>query len=177
MQAANAAAGSAACCLSGARAPAYCLLAADSICRNLKDLLHRFSAGLVVSRSARLWAFGRRTQASDQERTFSTAQEQDGCRIAVCHPTCGTRSRIDGSAGESCSRRALVSRVRDADAIRAETAPTDKPPHARSVSSGYDHRIATHLGRTRHPNSIYVFGWTRAVAFVYGVHHRSGRQR
>ena len=34
IQAANAAA----CCLSGARAPAYCLLAADSICRNLKDL-------------------------------------------------------------------------------------------------------------------------------------------
>ena len=29
----------AACCLSGVRAPAYCLLAADSICRNLKDLL------------------------------------------------------------------------------------------------------------------------------------------
>ena len=41
MQAANAAAGSAACCLSGARAPAYCLLAADIICRNLKDLLLR----------------------------------------------------------------------------------------------------------------------------------------
>ena len=35
IQAANAAA----CCLSGARAPAYCLLAADIICRNLKDLL------------------------------------------------------------------------------------------------------------------------------------------
>ena len=29
------------CCLSGVRAPAYCLLAADSICRNLKDLLPR----------------------------------------------------------------------------------------------------------------------------------------
>ena len=41
IQVANAAAGSAACCLSGARAPAYCLLAADIICRNLKDLLLR----------------------------------------------------------------------------------------------------------------------------------------
>ena len=29
------------CCLSGVRTPAYCLLAADSICRNLKDLLPR----------------------------------------------------------------------------------------------------------------------------------------
>ena len=29
------------CCLSGAPAPAYCLLAADIICRNLKDLLPR----------------------------------------------------------------------------------------------------------------------------------------
>ena len=29
------------CCLSGVQAPAYCLLAADSICRNLKDLLPR----------------------------------------------------------------------------------------------------------------------------------------
>ena len=37
IQAANAAA----CCLSGARAPVYCLLAADIICRNLKDLLLR----------------------------------------------------------------------------------------------------------------------------------------
>ena len=37
IQAVNAAA----CCLSGARASAYCLLAADSICRNLKDLLLR----------------------------------------------------------------------------------------------------------------------------------------
>ena len=32
-------ANAAACYLSGARAPAYCLLAADIICRNLKDLL------------------------------------------------------------------------------------------------------------------------------------------
>ena len=34
-----AAAALAAACLSGAQAPAYCLLAADIICRNLKDLL------------------------------------------------------------------------------------------------------------------------------------------
>ena len=37
IQAANAAA----CCLSGAQAPVYCLLAANIICRNLKDLLAR----------------------------------------------------------------------------------------------------------------------------------------
>ena len=41
IQTANSAAGSATYYLSGARAPAYCLLAADSICRNLKDLLQR----------------------------------------------------------------------------------------------------------------------------------------
>ena len=66
IQAANAAA----CFLSGARAPAYCLLAADSICRNLKDLLHRFSTGLVASRSARLWAFGIRAQAIHHQAVY-----------------------------------------------------------------------------------------------------------
>ena len=37
----EAAANPLACCLSGVRTQAYCLLAADSICRNLKDLLPR----------------------------------------------------------------------------------------------------------------------------------------
>ena len=44
----QAAAGYTACCLSGARAPAYCLLAADIICRNLKDLLQSVTNSAVM---------------------------------------------------------------------------------------------------------------------------------
>ena len=58
------------CCLSGAPATAYCLLAADSICRNLKDLLHRLPLLLAPSRFARLGAFGRRAQAIHHQAVY-----------------------------------------------------------------------------------------------------------
>ena len=77
----NAAAGFAACCLSGARAPAYCLLAADIICRNLKDLLLRLLiewarrldreegviACPIVSAAIMRWQENKRLQALDAD--------------------------------------------------------------------------------------------------------------
>ena len=62
IQAANAAA----CCLSGARAPVYCLLAADIICRNLKDLLPRLRIEWLLRA---LPDFG----LSEDERKLSTS--------------------------------------------------------------------------------------------------------
>ena len=57
--------------LSGARAPAYCLLAADIICRNLKDLLARLRNELLLRA---LPDFG----LSEDKRKQSTTKQSIG---------------------------------------------------------------------------------------------------
>ena len=61
----------AACCLSGARAPVCCLLAADIICRNLKDLLPRLRIEWLLRT---LPDFG----LSEDERKQSTTKQSIG---------------------------------------------------------------------------------------------------
>ena len=90
MQAANAAAGSAACCLSGARAPVYCLLAADIICRNLKDLLPRLRNEWLLRA---LPNFG----LSEDERKQSTTKQSIGT-ILLRWKKAGKIEQVEGLA-------------------------------------------------------------------------------
>ena len=64
-------ANAAACCLSGARAPVYCLLAADIICRNLKDLLPRLRIDWLLRALPDFWL-------SEDERKQSTTKQSIG---------------------------------------------------------------------------------------------------
>ena len=86
MQAANAAA----CCLSGARAPAYCLLAADIICRNLKDLLPRLRIEWLLRA---LPDFG----LSEGERKQSTTKQSIGT-ILMRWKKAGKIEQVEGLA-------------------------------------------------------------------------------
>ena len=86
IQAANAAA----CCLSGARAPAYCLLAADIICRNLKDLLPRLRIDWLIRAMPDFWL-------SEDERKQSTTKQSIGT-ILLRWKKAGKIEQVEGLA-------------------------------------------------------------------------------